>query len=237
MSRPFHSSPARSRSVTSQSIEPWPASPQVTAGADPGSMASGGRRASAQSGKHAGDSAAFAPQGRLRVKLRVSPSCSSLVFAPVRVVHSASSTTIATCRDGPGSDGTSAHRDVPASARHGGEHHRCRATMQYPVGYSQSMTVGAARTGQARSRVESAGLATPELAARAGTSRPTLSAYEHGRKSPTLASVERLDDSADFELTVEPRVTSHRGSPAARPPDLRCRSAMAPPDQAGAGQR
>ena len=44
------------------------------------------------------------------------------------------------------------------------------------------------------------------LAARAGTSRPTLSAYEHGRKSPTLATIERLIASAGFELMAEPRV-------------------------------
>jgi transcriptional regulator with XRE-family HTH domain len=52
-----------------------------------------------------------------------------------------------------------------------------------------------------------AGLSQEALAARAGTSRPTLSAYEHGRKSPTLATVERLLDSAGFELTTQPRVT------------------------------
>lgn len=63
-----------------------------------------------------------------------------------------------------------------------------------------------------------AGLSQEVLAARAGTSRPTLSAYEHGRKSPTLATVERLLDSAGFELTAEPRVTfaehpTRRGRP------------------------
>ena len=52
-----------------------------------------------------------------------------------------------------------------------------------------------------------AGLSQEALAARAGTSRPTLSAYEHGRKSPTLATVERLLESAGFELTAEPTVT------------------------------
>lgn len=52
-----------------------------------------------------------------------------------------------------------------------------------------------------------AGLSQEELASRAGTSRPTLSAYEHGRKSPTLTTVERILDSAGFELTAEPRIT------------------------------
>lgn len=51
------------------------------------------------------------------------------------------------------------------------------------------------------------GLSQEVLAARAGTSRPTLSAYEHGRKSPTLVTVERLLDSAGFQLTAEPRVS------------------------------
>jgi transcriptional regulator with XRE-family HTH domain len=51
-----------------------------------------------------------------------------------------------------------------------------------------------------------AGLSQEVLAARAGTSRPTLSAYEHGRKSPTLTTVERLLESAGFELTAERRV-------------------------------
>ncbi|MDJ0770690.1 MAG: helix-turn-helix transcriptional regulator [Ilumatobacter sp.] len=54
---------------------------------------------------------------------------------------------------------------------------------------------------------QEAGLSQEALASRAGTSRPTLSAYEHGRKSPTLATVERLLDSAGFELTAEPKVT------------------------------
>ena len=52
-----------------------------------------------------------------------------------------------------------------------------------------------------------AGLSQEALAARAGTSRPTLSAYENGRKSPTLETVERVLDSAGFDLTALPRVT------------------------------
>lgn len=52
----------------------------------------------------------------------------------------------------------------------------------------------------------SAGLSQDALAKLAGTSRPTLSAYEHGRKSPTLATAARLLAEADFELAVVPRV-------------------------------
>lgn len=49
-------------------------------------------------------------------------------------------------------------------------------------------------------------LSQEELADRAGTSRTTLSAYEHGRKSPTLATLERVLDGAGFVLTAEPQV-------------------------------
>jgi transcriptional regulator with XRE-family HTH domain len=52
-----------------------------------------------------------------------------------------------------------------------------------------------------------AGLSQEELAARARTSRTTISAYEHGRKSPTLATASRLLATAGFELAAEPRVT------------------------------
>lgn len=51
-----------------------------------------------------------------------------------------------------------------------------------------------------------AGLTKKELARRAGTSRPTLSAYEHGHKSPSLNTAARILDEAGFTLTVEPRV-------------------------------
>lgn len=51
-----------------------------------------------------------------------------------------------------------------------------------------------------------AGLSQEELARRARTSRPTLSAYEHGRKSPTLQTAARLLAEAGFELAVRPRV-------------------------------
>lgn len=53
---------------------------------------------------------------------------------------------------------------------------------------------------------QESGLSQTELAARAGTSRTTLSAYEHGRKSPTLSTVERLLDSVGYELSFEARV-------------------------------
>jgi transcriptional regulator with XRE-family HTH domain len=53
----------------------------------------------------------------------------------------------------------------------------------------------------------SSGLTQEELARRAGTSRPTLSAYEHGRKSPTVATFARLLSGAGWELAAEPQVS------------------------------
>lgn len=62
---------------------------------------------------------------------------------------------------------------------------------------------GPALLGQAR---REAGLSQEELARRGGTSRPTLSAYERGRKSPTVATVERLLAQTGHELAVVPRM-------------------------------
>jgi transcriptional regulator with XRE-family HTH domain len=51
-----------------------------------------------------------------------------------------------------------------------------------------------------------AGLSQVALAAAAGTSRPTLSAYENGRKSPTLQTAARILAAAGFEMTFRPHV-------------------------------
>lgn len=51
-----------------------------------------------------------------------------------------------------------------------------------------------------------AGLSQAALAERAGTSRPTLSAYERGRKSPTLETAARIVGEAGFELAISPRI-------------------------------
>jgi transcriptional regulator with XRE-family HTH domain len=56
----------------------------------------------------------------------------------------------------------------------------------------------------------STGLTQDELARRAGTSRPTLSAYEHGRKSPTVATFARLLSRAGWELDAQPHVSITR---------------------------
>ena len=49
-----------------------------------------------------------------------------------------------------------------------------------------------------------AGLSQQELAARAGTSQATLSAYENGRKQPTVETFTRLLAAAASRLVVEP---------------------------------
>jgi transcriptional regulator with XRE-family HTH domain len=50
------------------------------------------------------------------------------------------------------------------------------------------------------------GLTQDEVARRAHTSRPTLSAYEHGRKSPTLATARRLLYATGHDLEAVPRI-------------------------------
>jgi transcriptional regulator with XRE-family HTH domain len=50
------------------------------------------------------------------------------------------------------------------------------------------------------------GLSQDELARRSGTSRPTLSAYERGRKSPSLSTAARILRVAGFRLGLEPEV-------------------------------
>ncbi len=52
-----------------------------------------------------------------------------------------------------------------------------------------------------------AGLSQDELAERAGTSRPTLSSYENGRRSPTLQTATRILAAAGYELAATPVVT------------------------------
>jgi transcriptional regulator with XRE-family HTH domain len=51
-----------------------------------------------------------------------------------------------------------------------------------------------------------AGFTQQEMADRGGTSRTTLSAYEHGRKSPNLDTAERLLAVAGYELTLQHRI-------------------------------
>jgi transcriptional regulator with XRE-family HTH domain len=59
----------------------------------------------------------------------------------------------------------------------------------------------AATLRDARSR---AGLTQTELAHRAGTSQATISAYEHGRKVPSVETLARLLSAAGTRLTTAP---------------------------------
>ncbi len=91
----------------------------------------------------------------------------------------------------------------------------------YPIGDHDGMAtrniIEAARVG--------AGLSQAALVEMPGTSRPTLSAYEHGRKSPTLDTATRILGAAGFDLALTPRIDFHfvasdRGRPVQVPTAL-----------------
>jgi len=87
--------------------------------------------------------------------------------------------------------------------------------IRYLIGYTTAVMDAAELLERVR---VSSGLTQEELARRAGTSRPTLSAYEHGRKSPTVATFARLLSRAGWELAAQPHVSftqqmSARGKP------------------------
>src|SRR5262249_52401766 len=70
-----------------------------------------------------------------------------------------------------------------------------------------------------------AGLSQAALAHLAGTSRPTLSAYENGRKSPSLATTRRILAAAGADLAITPtiefkQVAVDRGRPLLVPTNL-----------------
>jgi transcriptional regulator with XRE-family HTH domain len=81
---------------------------------------------------------------------------------------------------------------------------------------------------------EAAGLSKADLAERAHTSRTTLSAYEHGRVSPTLDTADRILTAAGYRLTTTQilqwtDVRIGRGRTVAVPnelPDLPARQAL-----------
>ena len=75
---------------------------------------------------------------------------------------------------------------------------------------------------QARRR---AGLSQDEVAQRAGTSRPTLSSYEHGHRSPILSTAARILAASGHELAAVPivqfsEVSTRRGRTIAVPSHL-----------------
>jgi transcriptional regulator with XRE-family HTH domain len=69
---------------------------------------------------------------------------------------------------------------------------------------------------------QAAGLSQRAMAAATGTARPNLSAYEHGRISPTLAVASRILNAAGYELSIIPEiefreVATYRGRPVEVP--------------------
>lgn len=78
---------------------------------------------------------------------------------------------------------------------------------EYPIGYNGHVTTTADLITSAR---RTAGLTQAELARRSRTSRTTLSAYEHGRKSPSLETAARILAVAGHELDARPRVHFRR---------------------------
>lgn len=94
----------------------------------------------------------------------------------------------------------------------------------YLIRYVAGAGEGRARMdgGLLRGVRRAAGLSQDELSRRAGTSRTAVSAYEHGRKSPSLDTVERLLAGAGYELDARPRVgfvevAGARGRPVSVP--------------------
>ncbi|MGK2959345.1 MAG: helix-turn-helix domain-containing protein [Acidimicrobiales bacterium] len=63
-----------------------------------------------------------------------------------------------------------------------------------------------------------AGLTQTELARRAGTSQPVISAYEHGRRDPSYATLRRFIEAAGERLRLEAVAT--RAGDIAPPADL-----------------
>jgi transcriptional regulator with XRE-family HTH domain len=79
---------------------------------------------------------------------------------------------------------------------------------RYLIGYTRGVS---AEHLLVRAR-RAAGLSQASLAKLAGTSRPTLSAYEHGRKSPTLETAARIVGEAGFQLSLAPRIEFHEAA-------------------------
>jgi hypothetical protein len=66
------------------------------------------------------------------------------------------------------------------------------------------------------------GLTQADLARRAGTSQPVVSAYEHGRRDPTVGTLQRLVDAAGEQLRISADVATG-GPPPARSLDEHAR--------------
>lgn len=61
------------------------------------------------------------------------------------------------------------------------------------------------------------GLTQADLARRAGTSQPVISAYEHGRRDPTFGTLERLVEAAGERLRISAEVGAGGPPPTSDP--------------------
>ena len=57
-------------------------------------------------------------------------------------------------------------------------------------------------------------LTQTDVARRAGTSQPVISAYEHGRRDPTFRTLERLIEASGERLRISAEVGTDRPPPA-----------------------
>lgn len=92
----------------------------------------------------------------------------------------------------------------------GGRHSACRRPVGYRRGVDAARLILKARHGS--------GLSQRDLAEKAGTSQATLSAYERGLKSPSLAVAERIIEAAGYHLDLVTEVQFHQeAAPGVRP--------------------
>jgi len=63
---------------------------------------------------------------------------------------------------------------------------------------------------------EAAGLSLRDLASRAGTSHSTLAAYESGRVTPTVSTLDRIVHAAGWTIDVDVRPRPYDASPSER---------------------
>ena len=61
------------------------------------------------------------------------------------------------------------------------------------------------------------GLTQADLARRAGTSQPVVSAYEHGRRDPSVATLRKLVEAAGVRLRIDATPHSNDVPPAVTP--------------------
>ena len=61
------------------------------------------------------------------------------------------------------------------------------------------------------------GLSQSELAQRAGTSQPVVSAYEHGRRDPTFATLRKLIEAGGEEVRLDAHAPDPDLDPATTP--------------------